>query len=801
MTVTQNAQAAAGSQQTRSFAYDGLGRMTSETNPESGSVSYTYDSDTTCGTSIGDLVKRTDGATNVTCNSYDAMHRVTSISYPSGPNTANTPSKGFIYDAYSGAANAKARLAVAYTCNGNPSTCSTWLTSELYSYSARGEVVDFYEATPHSSGAYDVKQSYWEDGASKQLSNLPGLPAITYGGTIGSTVGLDGEGRFTQVTAASGQNPMTGVTYVNSGTTQPIGALTQVNFGSLDYDQFSFDPNTSRQKQYVFNVNGQTDAGTLTWNANGSLKQFAIADTVPGAVDSQTCNYTHDDLGRIASVDCGSSNWQQNFSYDAFGNIAKTVPAGGTGISFPPTHFYAYNTATNRINLTGYTYDNNGNLVTDATGSHQYSWDADGNPTCVDNVVITYDASGRAVEQARGGSDCTHPGTSYQQIVYSPGGGKLALMNGQTLTKAFVPLPGGATAVYTSTGLAYYRHSDHLGSSRLATTPSRGPYYTGAYAPFGENYKENGTTDRSFTGQNQDTAGGAAPLYDFMFREDTPNQGRWISPDPAGIGAADPADPQSWNRYAYVSNSPLNSVDPLGLVVFPGRDCLLDNNGYCTSWGRDGQMGGGGGWFGGLISIGAMGIGIEFWKQIVVGSLPAYIGDQPHGVEFPIYGFVRSEVWISASWSPQANIAYPRAREGGGSDGAQWWKDFGKALIHPDNSIKLTGFGGCLEDNRLDNAVQALGEAYGHPTAGKVASYVTLGTTGAAIANSGANYAFGAAVPALLGRSAHSSTWLRALGYRTAGRAAAAVSAVLIVGEGAYDATAMVRCAVTSGTE
>jgi len=32
--VTQNAQAAAGSQQTRSYSYDGLSRLTSETNPE-----------------------------------------------------------------------------------------------------------------------------------------------------------------------------------------------------------------------------------------------------------------------------------------------------------------------------------------------------------------------------------------------------------------------------------------------------------------------------------------------------------------------------------------------------------------------------------------------------------------------------------------------------------------------------------------------------------------------------------------------------------------------------------------------
>src|SRR5579859_6277967 len=572
--VTQNAQAAQSSQQTRIFAYDGLGRMTGQFDPETGSTQVVYDSDAGCGiSSAGDLVRRVDNAGNVTCYQYDAMHRVTMISY-AGPNAAATPNKGFVYDAFNGAVNAKGRLAVVYTCN--PASCSTsWLTSELFSYSARGEIVDFYQATPHSGGAYHLTQTYWNHGLPGTLSGLPGLPSITYGSFTGNG-GLDGEGRVTQVTASSGQTPVTGVTYVTSGTTQPVGALTQVNFGSLDSDQFSYDPNTGRLTTYTFNVGNptQTDTGTLTWNANGSLQKLQITDNLPNAIDTQTCTYSHDDLGRIASVNCGSSIWQQNFSYDPFGNITKTVPQGSMGISFPSTP-NAYNTATNKINLTGYSYDNNGNLLTDATGSHQYSWDAEGRPVCMDNIALTYDALGRMVEQARGGT-CANPGTTYQQIVYGPGGSKLALMNGQTLSKAFVPLPGGATAVYTSTGLAYYRHSDHLGSSRLATTPARTPYYTGAYAPFGENYAENGNTDRSFTGQNQDTIGGIAPLDDFMFREHTPNQGRWISPDPAGLGAVNPTDPQTWNRYAYVANRPLTSVDALGLetaVSENGYDC------------------------------------------------------------------------------------------------------------------------------------------------------------------------------------------------------------------------------------
>jgi RHS repeat-associated protein len=160
------------------------------------------------------------------------------------------------------------------------------------------------------------------------------------------------------------------------------------------------------------------------------------------------------------------------------------------------------------------------------------------------------------VEQARG--------TIYTQIVYGPGGGKLALMNGSTLSKAFVPLPGGGAAVYTSSGLTYYRHADWLGSGRLATTPvTRSMYFDVAYGPYGESYAPSGSTDVDFTGQAQDTVSG---LYDFLFREYNANQGRWPWPDPAGMRAVNMGNPQTWNRYAYVGNTPLTSVDALGLL-------------------------------------------------------------------------------------------------------------------------------------------------------------------------------------------------------------------------------------------
>ena len=421
------------------------------------------------------------------------------------------------------------------------------------------------------------------------LVGITAVPLITYG--------VDGEGRPYSVSASSGQSPLTSTTY------NPASQVTSLLYGSGDSDTFLFDPNTDREISYQYQVNGQSVVGSLTWNANGSLGSLAITDPFNTA-NSQVCTYAHDDLGRTWSTDSVAPGtqtqlWQQTFNFDTFGNVSKT----GTS-SFA----VGYSSSTNQINSgTSYGYDTNGNLTSIASdGSHVYTWDSDGNLFKVDGIQNTFDALDRAVEQLNG--------STYTQVLYGPGGTKLALMNGGisgTLTKAFVPLPGGATAVYNSSGLAYYRHPDWLGSSRFAstTTSPTAVYYSGAYAPYGESYSEYtpGGTDRSFTGQNQDTEPGQ---YDFLYRGYSPVQGRWISPDPAGPAAVMPGNPQSWNRYAYVMNRPLSSVDALGLyhsvpiyggntsgganATDPGYDADFgdnDGSGFAFGYGMDSGFG------------------------------------------------------------------------------------------------------------------------------------------------------------------------------------------------------------------
>ncbi len=107
------------------------------------------------------------------------LHRVTSMTYPAGPNSANTPQKFYVYDSatVNGAVmtNAKTRLAKAYTCNA---PCTSKITDLGFSYSERGETIDVYESTPHSGGYYHVNTLYWANGQIKQVTGV-GLPTLT----------------------------------------------------------------------------------------------------------------------------------------------------------------------------------------------------------------------------------------------------------------------------------------------------------------------------------------------------------------------------------------------------------------------------------------------------------------------------------------------------------------------------------------------------------------------------------------------------------------------------------------------
>jgi len=355
-------------------------------------------------------------------------------------------------------------------------------------------------------------------------------------------------------------------------------------------DSYQYDPNTNRETQYQFTVGGQSVVGNLTWNANGTLQNLNITDPFNSA-NTQSCNYGYDDLARIQSYACtGGSSWNQSFAVGQFGNTSATANGGGA-TSFQPN----WNSGSNQVNYVtpgqNWAYDASGNLTSNGTGTgtSAYGWDADNKmltaqPYSSSKICVTYDAFDRPVETGSTSSTCTSA-TGFTQFVYDPLGDKLGVMNGQTVNRVRVPLPGGGFAIYGSGGsLLRYWHPDGLGNIRLASNPNQTFYGDEAFAPFGQTYAGSSTPAGVFGGLNTDTV---TPLDDATFREFDTMQGRWLSPDPAGLAAVDEMNPQSLNRYAYVGNNPTTLIDPSGLHFF--QPC--SGTGLCN-WGSG--LGGGG---------------------------------------------------------------------------------------------------------------------------------------------------------------------------------------------------------------
>ena len=138
---------------------------------------------------------------------------------------------------------------------------------------------------------------------------------------------------------------------------------------------------------------------------------------------------------------------------------------------------------------------------------------------------------------------------------------------------------GGATLItieptaMNSNGTRYTT-ADNLGSPRVITNSSAGVVSRHDYMPFGEELGAGiggrtsgigfGVADgnrKKFTGYERDTETG---LDYAQARYYSSGHGRFTSPDPFQ-GSASVGSPQTFNRYAYVGNNPVNAVDPTGL--------------------------------------------------------------------------------------------------------------------------------------------------------------------------------------------------------------------------------------------
>jgi RHS repeat-associated protein len=123
------------------------------------------------------------------------------------------------------------------------------------------------------------------------------------------------------------------------------------------------------------------------------------------------------------------------------------------------------------------------------------------------------------------------------------------------------------------TGAVYWLHSDHLGSASLTTDASGGKFAELRYKPWGEVRWSNEVmpTDRRFNGMMMHA--GLGGLVTMGVREYLPTLGRWLSADTI---VPRPGDPQAFNRFSYVRNSPLGRIDPTGHADCQTGGCPKD---------------------------------------------------------------------------------------------------------------------------------------------------------------------------------------------------------------------------------
>ncbi len=138
--------------QQRSYLYDGLGRLTSATTPEAGTVSYAYNS-------FSLVSSRTDARNVVTNYAYDGLNRLPQVSYNVGTTgVPATPTVTFGYDQGGAGANANGRL----------TSMADGVGSESYQYDLLGRITTMTKTI--SGTSYSLSYQYNSAGELREPS-------------------------------------------------------------------------------------------------------------------------------------------------------------------------------------------------------------------------------------------------------------------------------------------------------------------------------------------------------------------------------------------------------------------------------------------------------------------------------------------------------------------------------------------------------------------------------------------------------------------------------------------------------
>jgi RHS repeat-associated protein len=206
-----------GSLSARTFSYNSLSQLASAYNPESGTVSYTYDANGNLSTKTSPAPNQSGTATVALSYCYDALNRLTTKAYTQQTCPMTSPIVTNTYDVAVGGltiTNPIGRLVQAATSN----------TRTINSYDSVGRVQNQWQCTPQNCGSGYFPFSYGYDLLGNTTSSTNGV-GVTFGYAYNTAA------RLTTLTSSlsDANHP---ATLLSNVTYNPLGATATATLGN-----------------------------------------------------------------------------------------------------------------------------------------------------------------------------------------------------------------------------------------------------------------------------------------------------------------------------------------------------------------------------------------------------------------------------------------------------------------------------------------------------------------------------------------------------------------------------------------